>query len=47
MIAITSAGLSFGFTASILAARFVACGAAIDVPDSASFSPPGITLSTW
>ena len=46
-LAITSVGLSDGLTASIFAARLVACGAAIEVPDSASFSPPGITLSTW
>ena len=45
-LSITSVGLSLGSTARILAARFTTCGDAIDVPDSASFSPPGITLST-
>jgi hypothetical protein len=38
----TSAGLSDGSSAMSFAARFVTLGAAIDVPDHLSRSPPGM-----
>ena len=47
MSSISSLGVSFGLTARILAARLATCGDAIEVPDSATRSPPGRKLSTW
>jgi hypothetical protein len=41
-----SIGLRDGCKATSLAAMFVTCGAAIEVPDKAIISPPGTRLST-
>jgi hypothetical protein len=43
----TCGGDSLGFTISIFAARFATSGDAIEVPESATFCPPGNKLSTW
>ena len=42
MISLTWGGVSSGFTAIGLAARFATCGEAMEAPESFVFSPPGM-----